>query len=87
MRYIDEEFIRHLSEEQRMVKLMDQDPESFPQRVKGEPLVRYFERQYKGILPQIVEDFNFNALPEPESTTIDDEQGAEDSALKHFKAK
>ncbi|CAI2380718.1 unnamed protein product [Moneuplotes crassus] len=76
--FLDEEFIRTLSERQRMARLIEEDPDNFPGISHGETITDYFERQYKGILPQVVEDFNFNALPEPEPATIDDEAGAED---------
>ena len=87
MRYLDEDTIRDITERQRMIKLMDDDPDTFPQRKEGETVLAYFERQYSRVLPQIVEDFNFNALPEPEPAKIDDNSGAEDPTSRILKVK
>ena len=64
--FYQDSIIQEMTEIQRMMKLTMHEPRRF--------------LNIKGIYPEIVEDFNFNALPEPSPTKIG--EGGEEADIK-----
>ncbi|CAI2371408.1 unnamed protein product [Moneuplotes crassus] len=75
---IDEELLSSLYCRLRLAKLIELDPYSFPDIIQGETIADYIERQYRGILPQINRDFNYNVFSTHRLHTIDDIAVAKD---------
>ena len=65
--FYQDDIIQELTEMQRMHKLTLEEPRTL--------------YNIKGVFPEVVEDFNFNALPEPSSDKSGEMEGAADMKL------